>query len=81
MLKAVSVGVAHDGELLFSGFDLVLGAGDRVGVVGPNGAGKTSLVRVLAGELGAVGGVGVARARGAGGARPAAGAGSGSHGG
>ena len=51
MLKAVSVGVAHDGELLFSGFDLVLGAGDRVGVVGPNGAGKTSLVRVLAGEL------------------------------
>jgi ATPase subunit of ABC transporter with duplicated ATPase domains len=51
VLKAVSVGVAHDGELLFSGFDLVLGAGDRVGVVGPNGAGKTSLVRVLAGEL------------------------------
>ena len=51
LLKAVSLGCAHDGELLFSGFDLVLGDGDRIGVVGPNGAGKTTLLRVLAGEL------------------------------
>lgn len=42
---------AHDGELLFDGFDLVLGAGDRVAVVGPNGAGKTTLLRALAGEV------------------------------
>jgi ATPase subunit of ABC transporter with duplicated ATPase domains len=51
LLKAVSISRAHDGDLLFSGVDLVLGAGDRVGVVGPNGAGKTTLLRVLAGEL------------------------------
>ncbi|PRY21705.1 ABC-F family ATP-binding cassette domain-containing protein [Pseudosporangium ferrugineum] len=51
MLKAVSISAAHDGEPLFTGVDLVLGAGDRVGVVGPNGAGKTTLLRVLAGEL------------------------------
>ena len=30
---------------------MVIGDGDRVGVVGPNGAGKTTLLRVLAGEL------------------------------
>ena len=51
MLKAVGISRSHDGEPLFSGFDLVLGDGDRIGVVGPNGAGKTTLLRVLAGEL------------------------------
>jgi ATPase subunit of ABC transporter with duplicated ATPase domains len=51
LLKAVSLSRAHDGDPLFSGFDLVLGDGDRIGVVGPNGAGKTTLLRVLAGEL------------------------------
>ncbi|MFI5930562.1 ABC-F family ATP-binding cassette domain-containing protein [Actinoplanes sp. NPDC051494] len=51
MLKAVSLTHSHDGDLLFSGIDLVLGDGDRVGVVGPNGAGKTTLLRILAGEL------------------------------
>ncbi len=49
MLKAVSLSCSYDGEPLFAGFDLVLGDGDRVGVVGPNGAGKTTLLRVLAG--------------------------------
>ncbi len=51
MLKAVSISRAHDGDPLFSGLDLVLGAADRIGVVGPNGAGKTTLLRVLTGEL------------------------------
>ncbi len=50
-MKAVSLSCSYDGEPLFAGFDLVLGAGDRIGVVGPNGAGKTTLLRVLAGEL------------------------------
>jgi ATP-binding cassette subfamily F protein 3 len=31
--------------------ELVVGRGERVGVVGPNGAGKTVLVRVLTGDL------------------------------
>jgi ATPase subunit of ABC transporter with duplicated ATPase domains len=50
-VKAVNLARAHDGDLLFSGFDLVLRPGDRIGVVGPNGAGKTTLLRVLAGLL------------------------------
>jgi ATPase subunit of ABC transporter with duplicated ATPase domains len=51
LLKAVSLSRSHDGDPLFVGFDLVLGDGDRIGLVGPNGAGKTTLLRVLAGEL------------------------------
>jgi ATPase subunit of ABC transporter with duplicated ATPase domains len=51
LLKAASISRAHDGDLLFSDVDLVLGPGDRIGVVGPNGAGKTTLLRVLAGDL------------------------------
>jgi ATPase subunit of ABC transporter with duplicated ATPase domains len=51
LLKAVSISRAHDGDLLFSDVDLVLGPGDRIGLVGPNGAGKTTLLRVLAGDL------------------------------
>ena len=51
VLKAVSLAYAVDGDLLFSGLDLVVGDGDRIGVVGPNGAGKTTLLRLLAGEL------------------------------
>ena len=51
MLKISSLSCAHDGDPLFENLDLILGAGDRVGVVGPNGAGKTTLLRTLAGEL------------------------------
>jgi ATPase subunit of ABC transporter with duplicated ATPase domains len=50
-VKAAGLSRAHDGDLLFSGVDLVLRPGDRIGVVGPNGAGKTTLLRVLAGLL------------------------------
>ncbi|GID28067.1 ABC transporter ATP-binding protein [Paractinoplanes brasiliensis] len=50
-MKCVNLSRSVGGEPLFTGFDLVLNAGDRVGVVGPNGAGKSTLLRVLAGEL------------------------------
>ncbi|MDR7275949.1 ABC-F family ATP-binding cassette domain-containing protein [Catenuloplanes atrovinosus] len=51
MLKAVSLSVSFAAEPLFSGVDLTLGPGDRVGLVGPNGAGKSTLLKVLTGRL------------------------------
>lgn len=38
-------------RLLFSGVDLLLSPGVRLGIVGLNGSGKTTLLRLLAGEL------------------------------
>ncbi len=45
------VGVSLGGRPVFSGVDLTVLRGERVGVVGDNGAGKSVLLRVLAGEL------------------------------
>ncbi len=50
MLQALSLAVSYDGEPLFSGVDLIINSGDRVGLVGPNGVGKSTLLRVLVGE-------------------------------
>ncbi|MFC4149763.1 ABC-F family ATP-binding cassette domain-containing protein [Micromonospora mangrovi] len=50
MLKAISLSKQYDAEPLFTGLDLIVNAGDRIGLVGPNGVGKSSLLRVLVGE-------------------------------
>jgi ATPase subunit of ABC transporter with duplicated ATPase domains len=49
MLKAVSLSKRHDGDTLFAKLNLVVGRGDRIGLVGPNGTGKSTLLNVLAG--------------------------------
>ncbi len=41
---------------LFSGVDLSVMRGDRIGIIGVNGAGKTTLLKILAGELAATAG-------------------------
>src|SRR5262249_11714232 len=48
-LRGIDVGFGA--RAVLSGVDLVVGTGDRVGVVAPNGVGKSTLLRVLAGEL------------------------------
>jgi ATPase subunit of ABC transporter with duplicated ATPase domains len=50
-VRARGLGHHYGGEILFSGLDLVLSPGDRIGVVGPNGAGKSTLLQLLAGRL------------------------------
>ena len=39
------------GKTLFSGLNVTLSAGDRIGIVGRNGLGKTTLLRIMLGDL------------------------------
>jgi ATP-binding cassette, subfamily F, member 3 len=55
VLALEGVDVAFDDPVLLD-VDLVVGRGERVGVVGPNGAGKTALLRTLGGTLAPAGG-------------------------
>ena len=41
----------HGANALFTGLDLVVAPGDRIGLVGVNGAGKSTLLRTLAGLI------------------------------
>jgi len=51
LLVARGIAKTMGGRTLFSGLDLSLGPGDRLGVLGLNGSGKTTLLRVLTGDL------------------------------
>ena len=49
MISLKALGVSTNAPL-FSNLDLVIGAGDRLGLVAANGRGKSTLLRCLAGE-------------------------------
>jgi ATP-binding cassette subfamily F protein 3 len=49
VLEATGLGAERGGRVLFSGLDLLLRRGERLGIVGPNGSGKSTLLKLLAG--------------------------------
>jgi ATP-binding cassette subfamily F protein uup len=51
LLTTNGVAKSLGGRLLFTGLELALAPGTRLGLLGPNGSGKSTLLRVLAGEL------------------------------
>ncbi len=51
LLAAAGVAKSLGGRPLFSGLDLTLAPGSKLGLLGPNGSGKSTLLRVLGGEL------------------------------
>jgi ABC transport system ATP-binding/permease protein len=51
VLELQGVGLSFGDRTVLRDVDLLVGPGDRVGIVGPNGAGKTTLLRVLTGGL------------------------------
>jgi ATP-binding cassette subfamily F protein 3 len=49
ILHLQGVGKSYGDKQLFSGLDLFVRRGERVGIVGPNGSGKTTLLRIALG--------------------------------
>jgi len=50
VMELRDVGKSWGDKPLFSGINLLIQSGDRIGLVGPNGAGKTTLLRMLIGD-------------------------------
>jgi len=51
LLAVAGIAKSLGGRPLFSGLDLTLSPGSKLGLLGPNGSGKSTLLRVLGGEL------------------------------
>ncbi len=50
LLSCQGLAKAFGAQSLFSGIDLVLHSGDRIGLIGPNGTGKSTLLKILSGR-------------------------------
>ncbi|MDX1796478.1 MAG: ATP-binding cassette domain-containing protein, partial [Hydrogenovibrio sp.] len=51
MMQIESLSFGYDGRPVIENTDLVLRAGDRIGLVGINGSGKSTLLKLLVGDL------------------------------
>lgn len=52
LLEAVGLAKAFEGKTLFTGLDIILSPGTRLGLLGRNGCGKSTLMKILAGVKG-----------------------------
>jgi ATP-binding cassette subfamily F protein uup len=50
LIEAKAIGKTYGDRTIFSGIDLLIAPGTRLGLLGPNGCGKSTLLRVLLGE-------------------------------
>jgi iron complex transport system ATP-binding protein len=57
ILRAERLAYEVGGNILVSGVDLLLNAGEVVTVLGPNGAGKSTLLKLLCGQIRSTAGV------------------------
>ena len=48
LLEASGLGKSYEGRPLFSGLDILLSPGTRLGLLGRNGCGKSTLMKILA---------------------------------
>lgn len=51
LLKLEKAAAGYDDKPLLNELDILINAGDRIGLLGHNGAGKSTLIKLLAGEL------------------------------
>ena len=51
LVRAVKIEKSLGGRRLFGPLDLMLGPGDKLGLLGENGSGKSTLLKILAGRL------------------------------
>jgi ABC transport system ATP-binding/permease protein len=51
LLRAFDISLSFGSRTLFSHVELVIEAGERVGLVGVNGSGKSTLMKILAGQV------------------------------
>lgn len=51
LLVAKGIGKSLEGKPIVSDLDIMVGPGERIGLLGPNGSGKTTVLKLLAGIL------------------------------
>jgi len=56
LLKMQQVAIGYNGTPILEKVKLIIGEGDRIGLLGHNGAGKSTLIKFIAGELQALSG-------------------------